>query len=190
MMRCKVTLTAMACVGILALGVMPARADVINWALQGVTFSDGGTASGNFSTDSVTGDVVGFNVTTTAGTKLGGTTYDASVAEVLNNFWTTDSFDLTQDVPGMIDYLELAFVNPLNVAATDPLNTTAPRYSYECVRCYPARLVTAGEAVVLSPTPPAEVPEPATAAVLLAGLLGLGFARAVAGRPFARIRRP
>lgn len=35
-----------------------AKATVIDWTLQDVTFNDGGTASGSFATDSATGSIL------------------------------------------------------------------------------------------------------------------------------------
>jgi hypothetical protein len=70
----------MICAAPLAISAMPAQASVIDWTLQNVVFSDGGSASGTFSTDSATGDVLNFDITTTSGSKLGGTVYDDTVA--------------------------------------------------------------------------------------------------------------
>jgi hypothetical protein len=60
----------------------PVQASVINRTLEGVTFDDDGTASGTFSTDSSTGRLVSYGITTTAGsTPLGGgMEYDPSIA--------------------------------------------------------------------------------------------------------------
>ncbi len=54
-----------------------ASADGITWSLSGVTFDDGGTASGSFVYDAVTNTVSAVNIVTTAGTTFGGTTYTA-----------------------------------------------------------------------------------------------------------------
>jgi hypothetical protein len=58
----------------------PVQASVIDWTLEGVTFDDGGTASGTFSIDTSTGDLVSYDITTTAGSTLGGMVYDPSTA--------------------------------------------------------------------------------------------------------------
>ncbi len=57
---------------------LPSFASTIVWTLDGVTFEDGGTASGTFATDSTTGAVTSFNIVTTFGTTLEGTTYNSS----------------------------------------------------------------------------------------------------------------
>jgi hypothetical protein len=43
--------------------------------LEGVTFDDGGNANGTFSTDSSTGDIVSYDITTTTGTAVLGAVY-------------------------------------------------------------------------------------------------------------------
>jgi hypothetical protein len=54
-----------------------ASADGITWNLTGVTFADGGTASGSFVYDAVTNTVSSIDIVTTMGTVFGGTTYIA-----------------------------------------------------------------------------------------------------------------
>lgn len=54
-----------------------ASADGITWNLTGVTFADGGTASGSFVYDAVTNTVSSIDIVTTVGTVFGGTTYTA-----------------------------------------------------------------------------------------------------------------
>jgi hypothetical protein len=163
----KTSAFTMTIAALLAISTLPAQASVIDWTLQNVAFSDGGSASGTFSTDSTTGNVLSFNITTTSGTKLGGTVYDNTVAQVLNDFWAPNSFDITDE--GAHVYLELAFVDPLTAPGTDFL--ALQRASYECDNCSPARIVVAGEAVSEAPT---QVPEPATSTLFVMGLFGLG----------------
>jgi hypothetical protein len=52
-----------------------ASADGVTWDLVGVTFDDGGTASGSFVYDAVSNTVSDVNITTSAGTAFGGDTY-------------------------------------------------------------------------------------------------------------------
>lgn len=171
----KIAPFSMICVALLAITAMPARASVIDWTLQDVVFTDGGTASGTFSTDSATGDVLSFDVTTTSGTELAGTVYDDTVAQVYNDFWGPNSFDLTDESAHV--YLELGFADPLTAPETDLLVPSTG--SYECNSCYPYRLVVSGEAVAGEP---AQLPEPTTLGVFFVGLSGLGAARSHFGR--------
>jgi hypothetical protein len=165
-----------AALAILAAASAPVHASVIDWTLEGVTFDDGGTASGTFSIDSSTGHLLSYDITTTAGSVLGGMTYDASTVFVVEyGVYGPNSFLLfTLGGPTGSEYITLEFLNPLTsggvdpiVAGYDPISNTG---SYECYNCAPFRLVTAGEATT-SP-----VPEPATWAMMLAGFAGLGFA--------------
>ncbi|XSC47177.1 PEP-CTERM sorting domain-containing protein [Bradyrhizobium sp. RDT10] len=165
----KAKTLAIACAALLALSALPAQASIIDWTLANVFFSDGGSASGTFSTDSTTGDVVSFDITTTLGTKLAGTVYETAGAELYNNFWGPQSF-LIKNRTTFYD-LELAFVDPLT--APGVISLALQRASYECRNCSPARIVISGEAVAAV----AAVPEPATWAMLLMGLLGIGAFR-------------
>jgi hypothetical protein len=52
-----------------------ASADGITWNLTGVTFDDGGSASGSFVFDASTDTASSIHITTTAGSSFGGATY-------------------------------------------------------------------------------------------------------------------
>jgi hypothetical protein len=165
-------------VGSFALGMSlavsaPIQASVIDWTLEGVTFDDGGTASGTFSIDSSTGDLVSYDITTTDGTTLVGTVFDPSTAPfVAYGDYGPNSF-LLLTVAGT-RYITLEFLNPLTSGGTDPIipgyDPVSNTGSYECNNCAPARFVTAGEATSLP------VPEPSTWAMMVAGFAALGFA--------------
>ena len=66
--------------GLLLLLGLPsiASADGVTWDLSGVTFDDGGTASGSFVYDADTNTVNDIDIVTTAGTAFGGATYTGS----------------------------------------------------------------------------------------------------------------
>jgi hypothetical protein len=57
------------------LSAASASATTIFWNLQGVTFSDGGTASGSFGYDDLTNNYSFIDITTTAGSSFNGATY-------------------------------------------------------------------------------------------------------------------
>ena len=171
----KKLLVGSAALALLAAASAPGQAAVIDWTLEGVTFDDGGTASGTFSTDSSTGSLVSYDITTTAGSVLAGMTYDAStVVSVAYGYYGPNSFLLfTLGGPYGSEYITLEFRNPLTsggvdpiVAGYDPISNTG---SYECYNCATFRLVTAGEAT-------SAVPEPATWAMMFVGFAGLGYA--------------
>ena len=151
----------------------PVQASIIDWTLEGVTFDDGGTASGTFSTDSSTGDIVSYDITTTAGsTLLVGTVYDPSTAGAGNNEIGPNSFLLQTFVR---PYINLTLLNPLTSPGIDPIvigtyQTSDSAKSYECDNCFPIRLVATGEATSFP------VPEPSTWATMLVGFAALGFA--------------
>ena len=60
-----------------ALGIGSASAVPINWHLQGVTFDDGGTASGSFTFDAAGGGYSNVNIVTTSGAVRSGDSYIA-----------------------------------------------------------------------------------------------------------------
>jgi len=164
-------------IGSLALAISaaasaPVLASIINWTLEGVTFDDGGTASGTFSTDSSTGDIVSYDITTTAGSSaLSGREYDPTTPPfVVNNQSGPNSFALLTGGP----YINLTFLNPLTSGGIDPIvigtyQSSDSAKSYECGNCFPIRLVATGEATSLP------VPEPSTWAMMLIGFAALGW---------------
>ena len=151
---------------------LPANAVTINWTLSGVTFDDGGTASGTFSTDSTNGNLLTYNITTTLGSTLGGAVYDSTTSFIFcNNCDTANSF-LTI-INGYSRYIELAFVNPLTSLGVDSLvpgNLSNNLLgSWECNNCSLFRNVVSGEAFS------GVTPLPSTWLMLLSGFVGLGF---------------
>lgn len=151
---------------------VPANAATLNWTLSGVTFDDGGTASGTFSTDSNTGGVLSFNVSTTAGSiQTSGFTYNSSTSYLFaDNFFSSNSFILVSNA--FDRFVNFRFVNALTAGGTNALVPGAPTSgSWECSNCGNIREVTGGFATTLG-----AVPEPTTW-----GLLVLGFGAIGAG---------
>jgi hypothetical protein len=165
-----------------ALSAVSAFSSPVTWTLGGVTFDDGGTASGSFVYDANTGLYSSINITTTTGTTRTGVTYhfgSTSVAgPTFNLNLTVGSGDLT-GTPALF----LVFTNPLtNAGGTDSLVVgSAPSLESSESACSdtvcfgpsaPSRQVTAGSVVgvaVITPTP-----APPTWSLSLIGLLIIG----------------
>ena len=132
---------------------LPASAATIDYVLVNVTFSDGGTATGTFSWDTVTGTPSAYNITTTATGSFGGFVYNSgtSSASTTSGLFGPDRFAL--EYPYFSPTLVLRFANPLSSGGTDFLLTGLN--SYECMNCSPYRVVTAGAAVEVVPVPAA-----------------------------------
>jgi hypothetical protein len=157
---------AVALAAISSLMVSTSNAATINWALSGVTFDDGGTASGTFSTDSTSGSVLAFNISTTAGSTLSSFVYDSSTSALAENHFSSNSFILGNLVT-TDRYLNLAFVNPLS---TPGFNLLVLDGSWECANCIPVKFATAGAVINV-----AETPLPAAFPLLATGLAALGL---------------
>jgi hypothetical protein len=144
-----------------------ALADGITWSLSGVTFDDGGTASGSFVYDALTNTVSSVNIVTTAGTTFGGNTYTALdpgfdppvpfdipvVPNASGDLTGTKVLDLELPMPGLTN-LGGTVNLLLGVAAEDVCSNS------DCsqVADTPFRMITAGELVspvITTPEPPA-----------------------------------
>jgi hypothetical protein len=128
---------------------LPADASTIDWTLSGVTFDDGGTATGTFSTDSTSGDVIAFDIVTTPGTTLGGATYDSTASGIYssNGVYSSNSFIVSNF--NTFTYVNFEFVSPLTSPGTDDLilSIGTDYASYECNMCGTVRDIVSGEAV-------------------------------------------
>lgn len=154
-----------------------ADAAPIDWTLQGALFGDGGAASGWFSVESTTGNVLSWDITTTAGSSLPGFHYDTSSSSLYaQNYWGTNpnSFILTRDDPFAQPYMHLGFVDLLTTPGTINMDLSGfdtLSGGWECNNCTPSRVFIAGAATSES------VPEPASLALLGLGLASLAAAR-------------
>jgi hypothetical protein len=165
----KNALRAAVVAGFLMIGAtLPAQAALITWNLDGVTFTDGSTATGSILMDPTARTSSTFSVSTTAGS-LSAFTFNNSNSGLYfgggagpNNFILFDTLGQR--------YFNFSFLSGLNAAGgTFALNTGS---SYECMNCSPYRMVTSGS---LTTVAAADVPEPATAALLLPALGMLGW---------------
>jgi hypothetical protein len=162
-----------------------ASADGITWTLSGVTFDDGGTASGSFVYDALTNTYSSIDITTTLGSTFPGATYTGLV---------DSSFTLPSDtglILGAPDFLgpifQLIFQDHLTNSggtvflmngAFDPIAvelTGSGEFTCEPPDCSsftpdPPRLVTGG---TVSGVPATAVPEPSALSLLSMGLVAL-----------------
>jgi len=156
-----------------------ASAGTLTWTISGVTFNDGGTASGTFDYDADTDTFSNIDITTTAGTVFGASTYTSlagaypSSPDLVYLQTTTGTIRLF-DFGTSANMTDGGGIIPL---ALDPLSGgTAGEdncYNGTCTLVYssPIRYSTTG--TVSAPTSGA-APEPASFVLLIGGLGGLG----------------
>jgi len=146
---------------------LPAQAAPITYQLQNVSFDDGTGATGSFTYDADTRSTSAWNITVADGTL---SAFNYSSGNVLSNTFYNNSLLFYPSGGGR--YLNFTFDNALtNAGGTYAL--LGNRASYECDNCGTVRFINGGSVSSLS----AEVPEPATALLMLPAALGLMAAR-------------
>jgi len=151
----------------LSLGAGQASAD-ISYTFAGVTFSDGGTLTGTFTTNDPRTTLLNYNITTSPGPGIG---FNYTPVTAPANFSSLPSIIVVETTP-MLDHLLQVTFNGSLLAAGAPI-TIGTFDSFELGPGRARRDITAGQAI---PT----VPEPGTLVLLstgLAGLLGFGWRR-------------
>jgi hypothetical protein len=151
------------CGMVLSLTAGQASASIM-YTFSGVTFDDGGTLTGTFTTNDAINALVDFDITTSAGVGIGFNYTPATAASGS----TSLPFILVFNAP-LGDILQVTFNGgltalgaPILIGTFDSFEQTSPT----------RREITAGSAVV------AVVPEPSTIALLGMGVLGmLAFVR-------------
>lgn len=150
---------------------VPVLATPISYTLQDVSFTDGTFATGSFIYDASTHIGSSFDVSTTAGTLSAFTYNDANSGFYYGGGAGPNNFIMFIDTGSR--YFNFSFATPLTDAGgTYALNTAS---SYECMNCGTFRRVTGG-AVTSVVEVEVDVPEPGTAALMLAAIGAFGLA--------------
>jgi PEP-CTERM motif len=158
----------------------PVSAIPITWTLSGVTFNDGGTATGSFVFDADTGLYTAISIVTSTNPILGlGTTYG-----VPTGVGTATLFDTVEALPAAGNdrlIFDFDLMSPLtNAGGAISINVGAgfPDAEGRCITNFcnvigpPSRLITAGAVVAQSN---GQVPEPDTLLLLALGLIVVAF---------------
>jgi hypothetical protein len=146
----------------LALGTVEARADHV-FTLSGVTFDDGGNATGSFTTNDALNTLVTYDITTSGG----GATFDFHYTPGTTTSFSSLPNILVLETSSLSHLIEITFSPPLTVAGA-PI-ALGDNISFEQDASGAHRLVSAGSVV-------GAVPEPSS--LVLAGtaaLAGLGL---------------
>lgn len=141
----------------------------INYTFSGVTFSDGGTLTGTFTTNDAINSLLSYNVTTSPGAGGLGFTYTSGTSSSAST--ALPSIIVLNTPPGLEHILQVTF-NPSLLATGSPIlpgnNINFASFEQSLTA---RRDIVSGSAVVAT----AAVPEPETYALMLAGLGLVGF---------------
>jgi hypothetical protein len=178
--RCSIRATTGAVAVALVLAASPATAQVNTWNLVGVTFADGGTASGFITYDASTDTIVDWDVSVSGGNEA---TFPAF------NYTSSNSSGTTSVIAGLPQPLLRVGVGgapgdrQFRVTPTLALDGADPSVpidtvsnggsgSVECFNCGPSRLISDGDLVLAAVPVTGTFGRAALAALLLAAAIG------------------
>ena len=151
---------------VLFLAAGQASANII-YTFSGVTFSDGGTLTGTFTTNDAINALLDYNITTSAGAGIG-FTYTPATA---GSSSTSLPFILVLSTATLDNILEVTFNGGLTALGAPITIGTFDSFEQAGITNTVKREITAGSAIV------ATVPEPGTIGLLGIAVLGLLAAR-------------
>jgi hypothetical protein len=146
----------------LVLAASQASADIL-YTFSGVTFDDGGTLTGTFTTNDAITSLLDFDITTSAGTGIG-FHYTPGTA---NSSSTSLPSILVLDTPTLDNILQVTFSGGLTALGASIMIGTFD--SFEQTTAPARRDITAGSVVATT----SAVPEPST--IILLGIGGMGL---------------
>lgn len=165
---------------LLAIAFGSAHAAPLTWTLSGVSFIDGATASGSFVFDASTRTYLSWDIVTTAtvdpgangglSNSMNGKSYSTnSLSDASTDHFRNPAALAIQDALG--NRFGVVYSSPLTDAGgVVPLKPGATM-GYE-INGFKSRNITAGSVIAAT-----AVPEPATVALMLAGLSAIAWAR-------------
>lgn len=160
---------------LLVLGAMPSAATLVTWYLDGVTFDDGGSASGSFIFDADTVTYSGVSISTTPGSAFTGALYDYEIAGTAIYFYALRSFDLPTFIGD--PFFLLGYSSPLtNAGGVIPLSISPEGLCNDagCFEFSNFRQTNGGSVTTTQPGGGAgEVPEPSTFTLFLLAMATL-----------------
>lgn len=166
---------------LLTIGVVPlaGRMAPVVWTLSGVTFDDGGTASGTFTYDVGTNSYSSVAITTTNGTTRSGASYAFPRASSNSTAALVNTINSASDQTGLPGFLMVYATALSDLGGTIGLISPSLEATCSDPSCAlvgtSIRVVTAG--TVTTVTVPAMPPWIAAGTTLLLGLIAAGFLR-------------